>query len=242
MDGLKGLQDAIGKRGQRFPERLMHVLVYVDKHDSKEVTDVVGLSWVTDTVFRVRTVELAEFLNLRPNSLNCNLRACQIVKAAGTKHPKGIRDMCHIEGIIKRGCDVSIYKLINFDPNLRKRGVPREKRDTFLRVQNDIDWSIARRWGMDAKQQTAVLSAVKDWRRQGRFFENMDRAIEVSKYNDTVIITLDNGHFCCVERGHCRPVSFDVTTGKLDYVPEDSEDQDLFLYLDEEECTEYPRL
>ena len=236
METLTGLQDAIGKRGQRFPERLMHVLVYVDKHDSKDVTNAVGLSWVSDTVFRVRTVVLAEFLNLRPNSLNCNLRACQIVKAAGTKHPKGIRDMCHIEGIIKRGCDVSIYKLIKFDPSLRKRGVPREKRDTYQRLQNDIDWNIARRWGPDAKEQTVVLSAVKDWRRQGRFFENMERALEVSKYSNSAIITLDNGHFCCVERGHCRPAAFDVRTGQVEMLTDDLEDSDLFLYVDEEDC------
>lgn len=115
MDSLTSLQETIVAKKCPFALRLMKVLDFVADNSSPEITDVLGVRWVTDDIFEVTANTLATFLNIKPNSLNRNMRCCGILCVPTTApHRRGKRLMRHNDGIIRKGACHSLVKTVKF--------------------------------------------------------------------------------------------------------------------------------
>ena len=115
MDELCELRTSVGTKTGLFSVRLMKVLEYVAAHPSPEVVSQTGVRWVTDDVFEVRTCVLATLFNLKPNSLNRNLRGCGFVAVTkSTPMPRGTRLMRHRDGIIRKGATMEDVKKVTY--------------------------------------------------------------------------------------------------------------------------------
>ena len=115
MEELCELRSSVGNWTGLFSLRLMKVLDFVTAHPSPEVVIQAGVRWVTDDVFEVRACVLASLFNLKPNSLNRNLRGCGFVTV--TKNgpmPRGTRLMRHRDGIIRRGAKTEDVKKVTY--------------------------------------------------------------------------------------------------------------------------------
>lgn len=66
------------RENTRFPVKLLEVLDFVSKHTGYE--KVVGVMWLTDSIFLTHSKLLAKFLQLKANTINYNLRTHNLTK------------------------------------------------------------------------------------------------------------------------------------------------------------------